>query len=324
MEHFPFGETWVEEHSNRQRTPYLFTGKELDEDVQLYYFGARYYDPRTSVWQSPDPILASYLKGERGGEGVFTPENLSLYAYSHNRPVVMIDPDGNAAQACAIPPITGACVSAVAAAGKGLSWVVSALGLGYLANEALTNSGPAPGDLADMAQVSEAGAIANAVLQRTSFREMKLAFIDTAAGQEATRNNQKYILIPEAVIPDIAAADARGMADGHGNVLTWDPRGTLDGQNSAARRRAALSGQSYPVGSYVTLDNQLRPSSYEEYPFAATLQGGAGAHVEKVPLWQQFVQGGLIRGACAVQNCQAGDTVHVYIVPGNVYTPPPE
>nr|WP_259795264.1 NucA/NucB deoxyribonuclease domain-containing protein [Aliiroseovarius crassostreae] len=114
------------------------------------------------------------------------------------------------------------------------------------------------------------------------------------------------------------------MADGHGNVLTWDPRGTLDGQNSAARRRAALSGQSYPVGSYVTLDNQLRPSSYEEYPFAATLQGGAGAHVEKVPLWQQFVQGGLIRGACAVQNCQAGDTVHVYIVPGNVYTPPPE
>ena len=62
MEYFPFGETWVDEHSNTLRTPYLFTGKEYDIETGLYYFGARYYDPRTSVWQSPDPILGSYLE----------------------------------------------------------------------------------------------------------------------------------------------------------------------------------------------------------------------------------------------------------------------
>jgi RHS repeat-associated protein len=95
VEYFPFGETWVEEHSNRQRTPYLFTGKELDEDTGLYYFGARYYDPRTSVWQSPDPVLADYLKGERSGDGVLTPVNLNLYGYVQQRPLVMLDPDGN-------------------------------------------------------------------------------------------------------------------------------------------------------------------------------------------------------------------------------------
>jgi len=72
----------------------LFTGKELDEDTQLYYFGARYYDPRTSVWQSPDPILASYLKGARSGGGVFAPVNLSSYNYAHNRPVRLTDPNG--------------------------------------------------------------------------------------------------------------------------------------------------------------------------------------------------------------------------------------
>ncbi|MCV2869038.1 hypothetical protein OEW28_10410 [Defluviimonas sp. WL0002] len=94
LEYFPFGETWVEEHSNTQRTPYLFTGKELDEKTQLYYFGARYYDPRTSVWQSPDPILASYLGGSGSGSGVYSPMNLSLYGYSHQRPVVLFDPDG--------------------------------------------------------------------------------------------------------------------------------------------------------------------------------------------------------------------------------------
>ncbi|UWQ09737.1 SpvB/TcaC N-terminal domain-containing protein [Aliiroseovarius crassostreae] len=93
VEYFPFGETWVEEHSNRQRTPYLFTGKELDEDVQLYYFGARYYDPRTSVWQSPDPVLAGYLGGTLAG-GVFAPRNLSLYSYAGGNPVRVTDPEG--------------------------------------------------------------------------------------------------------------------------------------------------------------------------------------------------------------------------------------
>ncbi|MDD1796158.1 RHS repeat-associated core domain-containing protein, partial [Enterovibrio sp. ZSDZ42] len=94
LEYFPFGETWVHEKSNTQLTPYYFTGKELDETTGLYYFGARYYDPRTSVWQNTDPILADYLGGSVNG-GVYHSKNLNLYAYSHNNPVVLKDPDGN-------------------------------------------------------------------------------------------------------------------------------------------------------------------------------------------------------------------------------------
>ena len=33
----------------------LFTGKELDEETGLYYFGARYYDPVRARWASADP-----------------------------------------------------------------------------------------------------------------------------------------------------------------------------------------------------------------------------------------------------------------------------
>jgi YD repeat-containing protein len=40
LEYFPSGETWVQEASNTQRTPFLFAGKELDEETGLYYFGA--------------------------------------------------------------------------------------------------------------------------------------------------------------------------------------------------------------------------------------------------------------------------------------------
>jgi RHS repeat-associated protein len=102
LEYFPFGETFVEQSSNTQRTPYLFTGKELDEETGLYYFGARYYDPRTSVWQSPDPILANYLpdisepnRRLLGMGGIFNSYNLSVYHYSAHNPVKYKDADGN-------------------------------------------------------------------------------------------------------------------------------------------------------------------------------------------------------------------------------------
>lgn len=96
----------MEEHSNKQRTPYLFTAKELDEESQLYYFGARYYDPRTSVWVSVDPILGDYLNGTPVG-GVYKPENLSLYTYVGQKPSIKIDPNGEFG-------IVGAFVGAVA------------------------------------------------------------------------------------------------------------------------------------------------------------------------------------------------------------------
>ncbi|HET6214866.1 MAG TPA: sugar-binding protein, partial [Micromonosporaceae bacterium] len=37
-EFFPSGEAWVDEASNTQRTPYLFAGKEFDEETGLYYY----------------------------------------------------------------------------------------------------------------------------------------------------------------------------------------------------------------------------------------------------------------------------------------------
>jgi RHS repeat-associated protein len=107
LEYFPFGETWVEESTNTQRTPYLFTGKEFDEETNLYYFGARYYDPRTTVWQSADPALTKFLPtGDRtrdqtlpGMGGVYNPLNLGLYTYAHQNPVKLADPDGQITRA---------------------------------------------------------------------------------------------------------------------------------------------------------------------------------------------------------------------------------
>ena len=87
-EYFPFGEAWVQDGVTRDNSPYTphrFTDKEWDDDTALYFSGARYYDPRTSVWQSADPALSDYLDGQRGGS--FDPRNLNLYAYGHQNPL---------------------------------------------------------------------------------------------------------------------------------------------------------------------------------------------------------------------------------------------
>jgi RHS repeat-associated protein len=94
LEYFPFGETWVDEVSDDLRVPYRFTGQEFDQETRLYYYGARYYDPKTSVWQSPDRILGEYLNG-KPSHGVFEPRNLALNSYAHQNPAVLRDADGN-------------------------------------------------------------------------------------------------------------------------------------------------------------------------------------------------------------------------------------
>jgi RHS repeat-associated protein len=81
--------------------PKKFTGKELDPETGLYYFGARYLDPKTSRWLSGDPALDEYVPGAGQGPdklsgmgGVFNTINLHTYSYSLNNPVKYIDPDG--------------------------------------------------------------------------------------------------------------------------------------------------------------------------------------------------------------------------------------
>jgi RHS repeat-associated protein len=89
LEYMPYGETWVQEASNTQRTPYLFTSKELDEETGLYYYGARYYDPRVSQFLSAEPLL------EQNPDRLLErPQLLSAYSYAVSNPLRYVDPDG--------------------------------------------------------------------------------------------------------------------------------------------------------------------------------------------------------------------------------------
>jgi len=76
-----FGEVFVEERNNKWNTPYLFNAKELDEETGLYYYGARYYDPRVSVWLGVDKDWEKYI-------------NISVYTFCHDNPEKLTDPNG--------------------------------------------------------------------------------------------------------------------------------------------------------------------------------------------------------------------------------------
>jgi len=65
--------------------PYKFNAKELDSETGLYYYGARYYNPRLSVWYVVDPLAEA------------TP-SFSPYAYALNNPIRYIDPTGMIAE----------------------------------------------------------------------------------------------------------------------------------------------------------------------------------------------------------------------------------
>lgn len=77
----PFGETMLEQTDGTYNNPYKFNAKELDEDIGLYYYGARYYNPRLSIWYGVDPLAEKY-------------PSWSPYVYTFDNPINFIDPDG--------------------------------------------------------------------------------------------------------------------------------------------------------------------------------------------------------------------------------------
>lgn len=81
-EYYPFGSTSfhsVNSGAEVSAKRYRYTGKERDDETGLYYYGARYYASWLGRWTGCDPSLN---------------DSLSLYIYVKNRPVCLIDANG--------------------------------------------------------------------------------------------------------------------------------------------------------------------------------------------------------------------------------------
>jgi len=86
-EYKPFGgfATHQKYGTSSETAWFYFTGKEFDEKIGLYYYGARYYNPLIGRFITPDTIV----------QAVDNPQTLNRYSYCGNNPVNRIDPSGH-------------------------------------------------------------------------------------------------------------------------------------------------------------------------------------------------------------------------------------
>ncbi len=91
-EYYPFGQVAATAVSQDSGNRYTFTGKELDPETNLQYFGARYYGQNLGRFMAIDPYG---LQMSKLMKVLSDPQSLNGYAYTRNNPVVLIDPDGN-------------------------------------------------------------------------------------------------------------------------------------------------------------------------------------------------------------------------------------
>ncbi len=83
--YLPFGETMVEQNFSGYNNAFKFNGKEQDPETGMYYYGARYYDPKMSLFISVDPLAEQFV-------------GWSPYHYVHQNPINLIDPTGMSAE----------------------------------------------------------------------------------------------------------------------------------------------------------------------------------------------------------------------------------
>ena len=82
-EYLPYGEFSTKTGANV--THYYFTGKELDDETGLMFYGARYYDPQIGRFIQPDTIVPH----------PYNPQSLNRYSYCYNNPINLTDPTGH-------------------------------------------------------------------------------------------------------------------------------------------------------------------------------------------------------------------------------------
>lgn len=94
--YYPFG---VARHVHTPRSTkeaYGFTQKERDQETGLHYFEARYLSGAAGRFISVDPAYAEplQLSAKRFQALLDNPQDLNLYTYARNNPILYVDPSG--------------------------------------------------------------------------------------------------------------------------------------------------------------------------------------------------------------------------------------
>jgi RHS repeat-associated protein len=102
LDYYPFGSVRLDEKTSGYEDNHKYTGKELDEETNLYYYGARYYNGKIGRFVSEDPAYLAVgdknkikqITGQELQQYLSDPQGLNNYSYVKNNPLIAIDPNG--------------------------------------------------------------------------------------------------------------------------------------------------------------------------------------------------------------------------------------
>jgi len=83
LRYYPYGEARYDAGS--QKTAYRFTGQRIEDTLDLYYYGARWYDPVVGRFIQPDTVVPN----------PGNPQSLNRFSYGLNNPARYRDPTGH-------------------------------------------------------------------------------------------------------------------------------------------------------------------------------------------------------------------------------------
>jgi RHS repeat-associated protein len=90
LRYYPWGERRY--YTGSIPTNYQFTGQRMENDLGIYFYNARWYDPATGRFMQADTVVTGGVppKEQAGDQG------LDRYAYANNNPIRYTDPSGHA------------------------------------------------------------------------------------------------------------------------------------------------------------------------------------------------------------------------------------
>ncbi|MFA5933696.1 MAG: FG-GAP-like repeat-containing protein [Candidatus Paceibacterota bacterium] len=93
LDYYPFGQIRLDEKTGSFSEQRKFGGHIYDQETDLNYLGARYYNGTWGRFASQDSMFWSLPDSY-----LLDPQQQNSYSYARNNPVVYVDPDGNSAQ----------------------------------------------------------------------------------------------------------------------------------------------------------------------------------------------------------------------------------
>ena len=257
---------------------YRYTGEQWDADLGMYYLRARYYQPSVGRFWTRDTY-----EGDSSD-----PLSLHRYLYTQGNPVNLIDPSGLTA---------GTMGDEMAGISGGQS--IQGAGFGGFAGAV----GGARG-VAGLLGVAAGSSMA------TEFTLSRLQDWINEAGvvwrqKNPNRSVPKIVPIPASLIPTVALHIQMAQGTGRPSVLTRAPIG-----RNIRNRAKVLAG--IPRATLLFGVGY----SFDEYPFASSLEGGSPTvSVAPVPFYENLIQGGIISASYYLERITPYSKFEVVVIP---------